>query len=315
MMRFIVRCLNNGIPDRSGMAEAATLIGIAEPVILTVDNGGTATRVAEGAEEITRIETYPTPVSYDEAIGRLAIATDHVLESRTPDIVSFSIAAAVANGRLTSAGELEENGWCGLPFAENVAASLGIAVERVLLLNDCVAGANAERIARRLQAGKAGAFMTLSTGLGGALYTNIPGKELIPDEPGHHFLKPGAKCGDGAEGHIEAHISGSGIARKYSERGEDIPHDDPRWQEIKDDFHTAIAQTLDRYKGDLGLTLQRIGFTGSVVLRGPDMMGGLQRSLDDKLGDQAPQITEAVYRDKSGLYGAAFAAKARLKAS
>ncbi|HEV7454103.1 MAG TPA: hypothetical protein VGO07_02485, partial [Candidatus Saccharimonadales bacterium] len=120
-------------------------------------------------------------------------------------------------------------------------------------------------------------------------------------------------CGDGQEGHIEAHISGSGIAQKYGVRAEHIPHRDPRWQEIKGDFHDGIVQTLDRYQAELGLWLQTIGFTGSVALRGPNMLGGLQQHLYDHFGDRAPRIEKAIYLDESGLYGAAFAARALLK--
>jgi predicted NBD/HSP70 family sugar kinase len=294
------------------MAEAATLIGIAEPVILTVDNGGTNTRLALGAEEINHIEAYPTPVSYDEAIGKLAATASCLLQGKTLDAVGVGIAGATTDRRLTQAGKLQENGWCGRPFTEDVAAALGVPIDRVVLLNDCVAGANAERVARQPGPDETGSFMVLSTGLGGALYT---ADELIPDEPGHQYLKPGALCGDGAEGHVEAHIGGAGIAKKFGVRGEHIPHDDPRWREIKGDFHEGIAQMLERYRDDLGLTLRTIGFTGSVVLGGPDMMGGLQRSLRTVFGSLAPQITEAIYRDKSGLYGAKFAADGLLKAA
>jgi predicted NBD/HSP70 family sugar kinase len=284
----------------------------AEALLLAVDNGGTNTRVAPGGEVISRIEAYPTPRSYDEAIGRIAATARVVLNGKRPDAVGFSVAGKVEDGRIVSAGQLQEYGWTGRPFAADVAEELGVSPDRVVLLNDCAAGANAERTARQPKDDETGAFMVLSTGFGGALYTS---GELIADEPGHQYLKPGAVCGDGEEGHMEAHVSGSGIARKFGVPGEHIPHDDPRWQEVKVDFHESMAHTLARYEGDYGMTLQTVGFTGSVALGGPDMLGGLQRDLDARMGSAAPRIGEAVYRDESGLYGAAFAADEVIRAA
>ena len=285
---------------------------MAEAVVLTVDNGGTNTRLARGGENIDRIETYTTPHSYDQAIGKLAAQARVVLNGKRPDAVGFSVAGKVEGGRIVSAGQLQEYGWTGRPFAEDVATELGVSPDRVVLLNDCAAGANAERTARQPKDGENGAFMVVSTGFGGALYNS---SELIADEPGHYYLKDGAVCGDGEEGHIEAHIGGAGIARKYGESGENISHDDPRWREIKGDFHEGMAMTLGRYESDRGISLQTVGFTGSVALGGPDMLGGLQRDLDARMGDNAPRIEQAIYRDESGLYGAAFAADEVLRAA
>lgn len=292
------------------MAESATLVGNREPVILTIDNGGTNTRIAESAEIITSIDSYPTPRKYDEAIAQIAFRSRLALGGRRPDGVGFSIAGAVQDGRIVQAGQLDEYGWVGLPFAQDVATELGISAERVVLLNDCAAGATAERKARNLKVGKNGAFMVLSTGFGGSIYND---EQIIADEPGHYFLRPGAICGEGQDGHIEAHVSGSGIARKFGVSGENISHSDPRWQEIKSDFHDSMAQTLGRYEEELGISLDVIGFTGSVALGGPNMLGDLQADLRTRMGKMAPRIEEAVYRDESGLYGAAFAADALLK--
>ncbi|HEV7454128.1 MAG TPA: ROK family protein, partial [Candidatus Saccharimonadales bacterium] len=138
------------------MSETATLIGGTEPLILTIDNGGTSTRAALGTEDISRIETYNTPGDYNQAIDSLAVTAGQLLGGQTPDAVGVGVAGAVKDGRIVSAGELEKNGWCNRPFAEDIAAALGISVERVVLLNDCKAGANAERTARRPRPGQAG---------------------------------------------------------------------------------------------------------------------------------------------------------------
>lgn len=279
-------------------------------VILTIDNGGTNTRVARGGERIDQIEAYATPKKYEEAIDCLAAATQRVLRGKLPDAVGFSIAGKVEDGCIVSAGELQSYGWTGRPFAADVASALGVPRERIVLLNDCTAGANAERHKWQPKDGEAGASMVLSTGFGAALYTCA---ELIDDEPGHYHLKPGAICGDGEDGHMEAHIGGAGIARKHGAHGEQIPHHDARWQEVKDDFHTSMMLTLERYEHELGMTLQTVGFTGSVAFGGPAMLDDLQHFLDDHMR-AAPRIVPAAYGDQSGLYGAGFAAAELLEA-
>lgn len=278
-------------------------------IILTVDNGGTNTRVARGAERIEQVEAYATPQKYEEAIERIAATARLVLGGRRPDAVGFSVAGKVEDGCIVSAGELQKYGWSSRPFAADVASVLGISPDRIVLLNDCAAGANAERHKWQPKDGEVGAFMVLSTGFGAALYTC---DELIADEPGHYHLKPGAICGDGQDGHMEAHIGGAGITRKHGARGEEIAHDDPRWQEVKDDFHESIMMTLERYERELGMTLQTVGFTGSVAFGGPAMLDDLQHYLDVHM-QASPRIVPAAYGDQSGLYGAAFAAAELLR--
>ncbi len=280
-----------------------------EPLVLTIDNGGTNTRIARGAELITDIKAYATPPSYEEAIQRIAAAAWFALDGKRPDAVGFSVAGKIEDGRIMSAGQLQSFGWVGRPFADDVASALHIPRDRIILLNDCAAGANAERHKRQPKEGEVGAFMVLSTGFGGALYTY---DQIIPDEPGHFHLKPGAVCADGEEGHMDAHIGGAGIARKHGARGEEIPHNDARWQEVKDDFHTSMLMTLERYERELGMVLQTVGFTGSVAFGGPAMLEDLQEYLNAHMR-AAPRIVTAAYGEQSGLYGAAFAAADLLK--
>lgn len=295
------------------MAESATVIGVREPILLTVDLGGTNMRAARGGEYIKpdAIEYRRTPRDYAEAIGMLALMGREVLQDDKADCVGICIAAAPdENGTIRQAGELHS--WVGKPITQDIASELGISSDRVVLLNDCVAGAYAERVARKPKDGEMGSFDTLSTGFGATLYTR---DKLIPDEPGHHHLRYGAICGDGVDGHIEAHIGGAGIARKFGVPPENIPHNNPWWQEIKRDFHNSMTLTLERYEQTYGKMPGMIGFTGSVALGGPNMLDDLQQDLTTRFGNKAPHIEEAIYRADSGLYGAAFAADELLRSA
>jgi predicted NBD/HSP70 family sugar kinase len=296
------------------MAEIAPVIGLYEPAIVTIDNGGTNTRVAgyRDGEVSAHKLVYATPHDYDQAIRRAAQSALMVLNGRSIDAVGFSVAGRIDDEgkRVVSAGQLQAYGWTGRPFAEDVASELGVPSDRIVLLNDCVAGASAERKVRALKGDEAGAFGVLSTGYGLSPYTAT---RLIPDEAGHYFLKEGAICGCGKDGCMEAHIAGSGIRNKFKRPAEEIPWGDSAWKIIKEDFGESVYLTLERYKSELGISVGIIGFTGAVALGGPRMLEDLQRDLTNRLHTQAPYIEQAVYKDDSGLYGAAFAAEAVLK--
>lgn len=289
------------------MIDAPYLHRHLRPQILTFDNGGTKTRVAlmSGPLMVGEVLQYPTPHAYQQAMEQFTVARDKLMGKRGPDAVGFSIAGAVEAGRIVLAGQLQANGWVGKPFAQDVATALNVSEAQIALLNDCVAGANAERIARQPKEGDAGAFLAISTGVGGALYT---ANEVYPDEPGHKFLRAGAICGCGEDGHLEAHVSGSGIERQFGRRGEDIPAGDPIWQGVKRDLADGLYMTLMRYEDELGLAVGTIGFAGSVALGGPRILESLQKDLLGMLGERTPLIARAHYLDESGLYGAAFAA-------
>lgn len=285
---------------------------MSEPLILSVDQGGSRTRLASlSGEMIKRIEEYPTPNYSQEAIGKLAATSSIVLDGKKPDTIGLSVAGNVMGNHIVSAGELKNKGWVDQDIVKEIAEAIGVDPDNIAILNDCAAGATAERVANNLPPEEVGAFMVLSTGFGGALYK---GTELIPDEPGHYHLAYGAICGCKKDGCIEAHVSGSGIARKYGQPGENILHTDKLWLKIKGDFHESMALTLERYK-KLGISPQIIGFAGSVAINGPSMLVDLQRAMSDKFSNKAPKICEAVYGEESGLYGAAFAAGEILKAT
>jgi predicted NBD/HSP70 family sugar kinase len=235
------------------------------------------------------------------------------LNVQQADYIAASVAGATENGVITNAGQLEEYGYVGRPIAEDIAAEFGVGPERVILLNDCEAGAESERhewLARDDSDADFGMYATLSTGFGGALWTP---DGIIPDEPGHHFMRPGAICGDGKVGHIEAWISGSGIERNYGVPAKTLDHEDARWNAIKADFAAAVGMTLDRYQKLYGRVPDVVGFTGAVLLGGPDMLGGLNNDLAAFLAekDNKPVIDEAIHGEASVLYGAAFVARDR----
>jgi predicted NBD/HSP70 family sugar kinase len=144
-------------------------------------------------------------------------------------------------------------------------------------------------------------MIALSTGFGGAGFTDA---RIFPDEPGHAFLKEGAICGCGADGHVEAHVSGSGIERKYGVTADQLP--DRKWKQVVGDLTQAHLDLLERLKEDLELKPVYLYYFGSVATRSPFALPGLAARLSKhkKRPDYLEGIKFAAHRNDSGLIGA-----------
>ncbi len=293
--------------------EAANLIGVAEPIVAAVDNGGTNTRILlmQGDTPLAPMIQYPTPRDYSTAVDRIGTVSHDLAGGRRIDAVGFAVAGAVQNGTIASAGQLQEYGWCGQPFAENVAERMAVELGAIVLLNDCGAAAKSQQVENRRRGGpNIGYIETISTGWGGAGF-NVEDNALLPDEPGHVFLREGAICGCGTEGCAEAHISGSGIERKFGIRGEDLTVD--IWKTVIQDTVAAHAQMLERFE-EQGFRPSTLYFFGSVALKSPYVLPGLRSGLQEIAESThripfLPFIEVATNGDDSGIKGAKYAAQ------
>lgn len=277
-------------------------IGLAEPLILAVDNGGTNTRLLlrEG-EAPVESRVYTTPRDYGEAIETMHVFAKTMAGKRKIDAIGFAIAGKIADGCIVSAGELQDYGWVGELFQEDVAQEFGIESDLVILHNDCVAAAKAQQVANvKVKGAESGYVATISTGFGGAGFRQ---DELIPDEPGHEFLKEGAVCGCGGNGCAEAHISGSGIERKYGLKAEDLSPE--LWQEVLSDTVEAHALLLQRFE-KMGFMPASLHYFGSVAIKGPNVLQAIRQGLMGRRDEVPfmPGIALATHGEDSGLVGA-----------
>ncbi len=286
-------------------------IGLAEPLIAAIDNGATNTRVLlrQGDQEIDCIR-YETPHSYDDAIERVHSIAQLIGNGRKIDAVGFAVAGKIIDGRIVQAGELQDRGWAGLPFQEDVARQFRLATDRVILNNDCVSAAIAQRVANQKVGGpETGYVETISTGNGGAGFDE---NGEIEDEPGHEFLKPGAICACGKDGCVEAYISGSGMERNLGVKSENLPA--LMWKQVIADAVEAHVLLVNRFEA-MGFRPAAIHFFGSVALKQPYLLvPGIRQGIienRDRLPFM-PAIATATHGDDSGLVGAGEAALALL---
>ncbi|HTL46482.1 MAG TPA: ROK family protein [Verrucomicrobiae bacterium] len=105
-------------------------------------------------------------------------------------------------------------GWKGLPLARLLEKEFSLPV---LMANDANAAAVAEKIFGQAKGCQHFIYMTVSTGIGGGIYTFgklLEGANYVAGEIGHMIIVPdGNLCSCGNEGCLEAYSSGTAIAR------------------------------------------------------------------------------------------------------
>ena len=112
--------------------------------------------------------------------------------------------------------------WGAFSVRPLLLSSLGVSSERIFIENDVNACALAEM--RFARGGENFIWMTVSTGIGGAVVANgrlVRGAGFCAGEFGHlkvEFEHP-LRCGCGGKGCLEAHASGTAIGRMAREAG------------------------------------------------------------------------------------------------
>lgn len=200
---------------------------------LAIDIGGTNTRIAISSdlEEIQAVEKFKTIKEFSSFIGNIEIACKKLTEGRG----SLNSIKGISVG---IAGSLSEDGGImlhspNLPFLNNISIRSffpWISNEvRVISHNDALLSALGEAVYGSGSQYRSVAYVSLGTGVGGALIVN---KQLDPYrstfEPGHQIIAFRDKFKDGSyiAGTVETFLSGKGFFRVHRKN----PHEckDPR---------------------------------------------------------------------------------------
>lgn len=166
------------------------------------------------------------------------------------------------------------NEWTHIPLEE----VLSRVYERLVIDNDAIAAATAERL---FGAGKGEddlIYVTWSTGIGSGAYVNgrlIKGKNGNAPHLGHIYLmEDGPLCGCGNFGDMEAIVSGVAIARDYGRTTQEVfsaySKGDTRAEEIIQKAATYFARGLASINAILDTQVIVIG--GSVFMNNIDIL-------------------------------------------
>lgn len=294
--------------------ETPNLVGVAKPRILVVEIGQTCTSVVRGDERIDQrtIIRYPTPKDYNTLIGNIEEISSVLFSDKRPNAIGIGIDGQLnSNGFITDARGL--GNYIGQPIIQDLGEATDVPVGNIACVKDMVAAARAEQIMRTqgdVEITMEGIYR-LDAHLDGVRFDTM---NTVLDEPGHEFLRAGASCSCGSDGCLEAHVSGSGIQRKFNLPTQAMPNDTDQREEIGKDLVAGFNDMLDRYyRTDLDVPA-RLAFFGSLALNNPYLLDTLHSGLSDIRGPETPGVAPAYYGNNSVLYGAYFVASDSLAA-
>ena len=201
----------------------------AVPQAVGIDVGGTkvvALRVTSEGKELAR-SVRPTPA--DDMDATLATLVAALGDVSGPEVVAVGVGAAGLVEEGTGVLRFAPNlAWRDAPIAEVVGRAAGT---RVIVENDCTAGAYGEY---RVGAARGVAhvlYIGVGTGIGGGLILGdslYRGAHGFAAEVGHIVVEPnGPVCGCGNRGCWETVASGSAITREGRTAARGGPHPRP----------------------------------------------------------------------------------------
>lgn len=213
------------------------------------------------------------------------------------ELVSPNICGALAPER-----DVIPNQWSSVPLERVLKEQF----DNIIIRNDAVSGAIAERTFGSGQGTENLVYVTWSTGIGTGAYVDgglIEGKNGNAPHGGHIFLSTeGPRCGCGSIGHLEALSSGTSISLQYGDDKETAEvfrryHEgDPKAVEVIDRAAMFFGKGLASINAVLDTELITIG--GSVFLNNEDLLLPMVR---DEFYRSFPLLSKDVRIEPTGL--------------
>ena len=265
------------------------------------DIGGTKTRVAASED----LETYGepikfnTPLSYSEGLEALQTAILEVAVGNTISAMAGGIRGPLNRERSGIISESVLTDWVDKDITGDLATAVGAPA---YLGNDSAMVGLGEATFGAGKGEKIVAYMTVSTGVGGARYVDgVLDESMVNFEPGHHVLDIQNFHSQNDRATLEDLVSGSALAKQAGVKAYEIPQTDPVWD--------ALAATLA-----VGLRNLIMFWSPSMIVLGGSMIVGDPRILRDDIVRHTsralnkfvpcPKIADATLADEGGLYGA-----------
>ncbi len=268
-------------------------------MFLAVDIGGTNTRVAisNDGQKILKKIRYPSPQKYDDGIDRLQEAIEEITEGKIPKLIIVDAASPIdyEKGILMRPPNLPK--WAGHSFRKELEIRLRT---KVMLENDGALAALAEAHLEKRKKHKIVAYITLSTGLGGARIVN--GRidyHAQPFEPGHIILDPNGRFwpGCGQKGCFESICSGRAFEMTYDVKPENCG-DTRIWEEHARHTSQGLLNVIVLWSPEI------LVLGGSLVKAGPKFIKPLLRYTKQNLKIlPMPKIEVSKLDDNNALLG------------
>lgn len=266
---------------------------------LLFDIGGTKMRVSVSLDGKSFVDpqTVPTPGNFNDGMATLKKLAYQLAPQGDLEGLVVGVAGVLDSSKafLTLAPHIPD--WAGKPLKQVLTHNFNAPV---ILENDAALAALGEANFGAGKGYKIVAYLTISTGVGGARV--VDGKLDISSsgfEPGHQMITFGGNVCPGctALGHLEGYVSGSAIENIYHTKPEEI-NDPTTWEGVARWLAVGLNNTTVYWSPDIivlggsmmkSIPIERVQF---YYREGLNIFAKLPSVVLGKLGDQA------------GLYGA-----------
>lgn len=265
------------------------------------DIGGTKTRIAY-ATDLERFEEpiiISTPALYEEGLSTIIKTIEDCADGREIKIICGGIAGPFNERKQSLVGSPNLKDWIGKPLKNNLEEKFGVPVH---IENDSAMVGLGEA---NFGAGKGFgivAYMTVSTGVGGARFIN--GKideKSVGFEPGHQIIDADKTLVEGVGGlHVGYILSGKGVEKRTGQKPKDIA-DTLFWDKMAEYLAYALNNLSVFWSPDC-IVLGGSMITGDPAISVEKTEERLKEIL--KIFPEIPVIKKASLKDVGGLYGA-----------
>lgn len=265
------------------------------------DIGGTNTRVtiSQDLETHKTPIKYKTPLSYTEGLEKLKSTIEELAKGEQVSGMAGGIRGPLNPEKTGIKHEVILKDWIGHELTKDLSSHFSTPTylendSALIGLGEVTYGAGMDQ--------NIVAYLTVSTGVGGARYVN--GKIDVASvgfEPGHQILDISRDIIDKDTPHtLENLVSGKALEKKCSRKPYEIPQEDTVWDELADYLAVGLRNTILYWSPDA------IVLGGSMIVGDPrilreDIVRHTEEALDGFVS--CPPILDATLKDEGGLYG------------
>ncbi len=255
------------------------------------DIGGTKTRIAQDlGEKLGDVRIFDTQQNYEGGIEMLVKNCKELSAGNIELLVGGLPGVLNENKRsLFYAPNLED--WIGKDFVSDLENRLN---SKVVVENDAALAGLGEAIFGAGRDFKIVAYITISTGIGGARIVDGKIDECVYGfEPGHQFLDIDSNID------FEGFVSGNALAVKYGKPTEDLM-DKGAWDEIAEICAKGLINTVVYWSPQV--IVLGGGVTHTDMFQLPKVMDYMKKY--NNFFPSLPEVKLSELQDLSGIYGA-----------
>lgn len=266
---------------------------------VAIDFGSTNTRVASSLDLVTfdKVHKFKTSTDLDSQIELISYALAKVTGGEEISFIGLGIHGMIDKKKGIY---VKMPNYPALDNKEFGVLFPHLPLERVFIENDAVVAALAEAKLGNGQEFSRCAYVTVSSGIGGALVVNGKIPKDVTYEPGHIIITKDGQMNksSGVPGDFEAYASGFFFETNYGVKPEDC-EDQDIWKDYASHLAVGLHNVIQLWCPD-GLVLG--GGVGYNCFE--NLVSYLQDDLKKIQFVELPKIVKSKFGDDVGLYGA-----------